>query len=57
MGTLAWRGKSLIDQLKLNKDQWEVGFKYGMQILARCSKTAITGDLKLGEDLRVHRLN
>lgn len=35
MGTLAWRGESLIDQLKLNKDQWE-GFKYTMQILARC---------------------
>lgn len=29
MGTLAWRGEFLIDQLKLNKDQWEEGFKYG----------------------------
>lgn len=47
MGTLAWRGESLIDQLKLNKDQWEEGFKYTMQILARCSKTAIMGDLRL----------
>ncbi|KAM7320927.1 hypothetical protein ACRRTK_020180 [Alexandromys fortis] len=29
IGTLAWRGEFLIDQLKLNKDQWEEGFKYG----------------------------
>ena len=50
-GYLGLEGRSLIDQLKLNKDQWEEGFKYSMQILARCSKTAIMGELKIAQDL------